>query len=208
MRLPMRLLCAAAAIAMVTGCTSSLPPGVEMGGPTVRFEVGDGIGSGVYIGNGTIITAAHVVGNNKKVTIRSDVGDAQQAEVLWVNPGYDIAAVRPEKPERLRPAFLNCRIPRVGEQIRAEGNPMGLAFISMSGYVAGKEQEIANWRSVVVMDLTTLPGMSGGPVFSEFGDVVAITVATQTAAGGAPVAMGLAVPGSAVCSLLGRVVVG
>lgn len=164
-----------------------------------------GVGSGVYIGNGVIITAAHVISSAKSFKIRTDVGDVQAGEILWLNREYDIAAVRPNAPGRFGEARLSCRKPRVGESIRAVGNPAGIEFVTMRGYVSGEERDAEpNWKSVFVTDLTTIGGMSGGGTYSASGELIGITVGTLgfgVPSGG----LGFAVPGNVVCMLLGRV---
>lgn len=164
-----------------------------------------GVGSGVYIGNDIIITAAHNLTGADSFKIRTDVGDVQAGEILWLNREYDIAAIRPIRPGRFKAARLSCRNPLVGESIRAVGNPAGIEFITMRGYVSGEEREAEpNWKSVFVTDLTTIGGMSGGGTYSATGELIGITVGTlgfNAPAGG----LGFVVPASKVCMLLGRV---
>jgi len=58
----------------------------------VMVSDANGHGSGVYIGNGLVLTAAHVVGDSKTVTLHSDRD--LPGEVLWSNKKYDLALVR------------------------------------------------------------------------------------------------------------------
>lgn len=173
----------------------------------VRIETkqaaGTGIGSGVYIGNGIVLTNAHVVDGASALTIKSDVGDIQPAEVLWVNAEYDVAAVRPANPRRFQAANLDCREPVVDENIRAVGNPAGIEFITMRGYVSGKVREMGHWKAAFVTDMTTVGGMSGGPIYDADGDVIGLTAGVYSTSG-PDGGMGFAVPASALCMLLGR----
>lgn len=203
---------ALAATTMLGACAPQPSFNSDKAGADVRIEVvkmtpeGEqaGVGSGVYIGNGVIITAAHVLDGSSSFKIRSDVGDVQGGEVLWANTDYDIAAVRPAKPGRLATAHLNCREAVVGERIAAAGNPGGVEFVTMRGYVSGGARQAGpKWRSVFVTDLTTIGGMSGGATYSADGDVIGITVGTMGF--GAPSGgLGFAVPSATVCMLLGR----
>ncbi len=98
-------------------------------GPSVRIETSGGVGSGVYIGNDVIITAAHVVQpETAAVKIKSDAGDVQNGDVLWSNTEYDIAAIRPQNAKRFRSANLECRNVVIGETITASGNPVGFEW--------------------------------------------------------------------------------
>lgn len=193
----------------VVACTRDIISHQSSAGSSVRIELPNGLGSGVYIGNGMIITAAHVVGDSPTVKLISDIGDVQDGEVLWVNKTYDIAAIRPSNPKRFLAANLACRDAVIGESLMAEGNPMGLRFLSFKGSVSGTAQPfLPNWKSAYVIDVTISSGMSGGASYDEFGEVIGINVGVadphgtqgQPASGG----MGFAVPSMDVCHLLGR----
>lgn len=222
----MRILAATLlAASTLAGCATGVQSNAPSAGSSVRIELASGLGSGVYIGNGIIITAAHVVDGAPRsrvevqpgvttdgpptVRLISDLGDVQDGEVLWINKEYDIAAVRPSNARRFTAAKLAGREPDLGEALVAEGNPAGVQFIQMHGYVSGDARPfLPNWKSGFVTDMTVISGMSGGGIYDQFGDVIGITVGAfdphgaqgQTAQGG----MGFAVPSSVVCSLLGR----
>ena len=75
------------------------------------------------------------------------------------------------------------------------------------GAIVGVAREVEGWGAVVPVDMTILPGMSGGGVFSLNGEVVGITVgvlAYPTLAGATLTGVGFAVPSIVVCGLLGR----
>lgn len=208
---------------------AALPANVmleHVAGSSVRIELPASLGSGVYIGGGLIITAAHVVVDAPRavlgtdaagnpvlgapiVKIISDAGDVQDGEVLWVNRTYDIAAVRPSNQKRFTAASLACRDAIVGEEISAEGNPVGIQFITMYGHVAGVTREFApNWKEAFVSSMTVISGMSGGATFDQFGQVLGITVGAMDPHGSANSAneggLGFIVPSLTVCHLLGR----
>ncbi|QKC99162.1 S1 family peptidase [Mesorhizobium sp. NZP2298] len=225
----MRILAAtlfAASALCVVGCATGIQSNAPAAGSSVRIELPTSLGSGVYIGNGVIITAAHVVDDAPRcngagfsncdasvpptVRLISDQGDVQTGEVLWLNKEYDIAAIRPANARRFTAAPLACRDAVVGEPLAAEGNPLGMQFITMHGYVSGTVRELQpNWKSAFITDMTTISGMSGGPVYDNAGQVIGITVGSADPnakpGGSAVAAWGFAVPSSAVCSLLGRV---
>lgn len=175
--------------------------------PVVKVIAGPGHGSGVHLGNGVIITARHVVADLTEVKLKSAAGDIQPAEVLWVSKKYDIAFVRASNPKRFGTSVLACREPQPGETIIAKGNPANMEFVSVWGHVAGHSRTLGPWGSVVVTDITTVPGQSGGPVYDAAGMVVAITVGVMVVPvgfGGSLVGVGYAVPGSVVCDLMAR----
>ncbi len=176
-------------------------------GFTVKIETESGHGSGFHIGEGYIVTAAHVLKSAKKITIKSDDGDTRDGEILWVNETRDIGLVRVENPYRLKTANLSCRTPAANESISAPGNPMGLEFVTSHGHVAGTARQAGFWKSVFVTDMTVVPGQSGGPVVAANGDVVGVTVGVALFPLGFSASLtgfGYAVPALEVCNLLAR----
>lgn len=172
---------------------------------TVKVIVDAGHGSGVHIGDGFVVTAAHVVGDKSVVNLKLDSGGVQTAEVLWSNKDYDVALLR-TKPT-MRASQLSCRVASAGETIVARGNPASVEFVSAYGHVAGPERQFATWRRVLITDITTIPGMSGGGVFDERGEVVGIAVGVLVVPlGFAPslTGFGTIVPSAAICDLLAR----
>ncbi|MDI6027038.1 serine protease [Corticibacterium sp. UT-5YL-CI-8] len=181
------------------------PAAAPLPSSTVKVILSPGHGSGVHIGNGYVVTAAHVAKDAQTVTLKMDNGKEQPATVLWVNKAYDIALLRNDA--TMSASHLDCRVATVGEALIARGNPAAAEFIAASGRVAGSEREFGPWKRVLITDMTTIPGMSGGGVFDAEGDVVGITVGVLVVPlGFAPsiTGFGTIVPSAAVCDLLAR----
>lgn len=196
---------AAFILAVFISLSMKAPP-TETLSAVVKVKLPNGHGSGVSIGDGYIITAAHVVGTEKTVTLKTSDGSIRPATVLWASKEYDIALVRTD-PDRLGKARLECRVAAEGEPIISMGNPLALEFVSAYGKIAGSPRELAHWKSVYVTDITTIMGQSGGPVFDADGDLIGITVGVMVAPvgfSGSFVGYGFAVPSRSVCDLLGR----
>lgn len=178
-------------------------------GAVVKITMESGHGSGVHIGGGFILTAAHVVDSLPEVGVKTDTLELQTAKVLWANRAYDVALLKVAHPERIKATPLVCdtRMKR-GELIYSEGNPLGLEGISTWGRIAGKAQAAGPWRNVLITDMATIPGMSGGGVYDMGGRLVGITVGAMTW-GTSPLSRGLSgigyiVPGESLCMLMGR----
>lgn len=187
------------------GIYFTLPDKIDKPGETVKILTVTGHGSGVHIGNGYIVTAAHVVSGASTVTLRLDDETEQPGEVLWFNTVYDVALIRTT--DTLREAPLQCRIPKTGEMVRASGNPLTMEFISTNGRVAGVVREMGPWKLAVPVDITILMGMSGGPVFDMRGNVVGINIGVAMAQLGftpSLTGIGVIVPGKAICDLIAR----
>lgn len=178
-------------------------------GAVVKITIKEGHGSGVHIGGGFILTAAHVVRDLPSVGIKTDTLEVQPAEVLWTNKSYDVALLKVAHPDRLKTTPLVCdtRLAK-GALVYSEGNPLGLEGISTWGRIAGKAQASGPWRNVLITDMATIPGMSGGGVYDMAGRLVGITVGAMTW-GTSPLSRGLSgigyiVPGESLCMLMGR----
>jgi S1-C subfamily serine protease len=183
---------------------------------SIKITIGEGLGSGVHIGGGNILTAAHVVGDAKTVKIKTFAGVESDADVLWINKDFDIALIHTGGNVSGSSA-LDCREPAFGEQLQAIGNPLGIEFVASFGRVAGSGRKLGNWNRVIVTDMTTVMGQSGGGVFADDGRIVGINVGVTLAplksgkdAAGADVytptmtGFGFVVPASVVCDLLAR----
>jgi len=128
---------------------------------TVKIVVHNGHGSGVHIGDGFIVTAAHLVGDAKEVQLKQKGGALRKADVLWVNKANDIALLRTSS-AGIGVAKLACRAVNAGDPIVAYGNPLKIEFVAAYGKIAGDPRETEPWKSVYVTDITTVMGQSGG----------------------------------------------
>lgn len=194
----------AAALVAVFLCAAPLNSAENRIDTTVKIKVPDGHGSGVYIGENHVLTAAHVVnGQAGLIKVIAANGNEKLATVVWLNTDYDIALIRikGDVQEGLAQAALSCGTPDVGEPLTAYGSPGPNDFLRFDGYVAGPVTEKHVWREVVTVDMTILPGMSGGPVFDADGDLAGISVGVAVMRGGM-VRIGFVVPGSTICRLM------
>lgn len=185
---------------------STIPAPVSLEQSVVKVMLKRGHGSGVSIGNGFILSAAHVVDDAKTVTLKTMDGKTRPADVLWTNTEYDIALLKTDG-AGLASAPLDCRRAKAGTAIVSYGNPVNIEFASAYGRIAGEPRKHGPWRSVYVTDTTTVMGMSGGPVFSTDGRLIGITVGVMGAPMGFSVSLvgyGFVVPSQAACGLLAR----
>lgn len=192
--------------ALVSGCASDRVAR-DNAASVLKIMVGDGHGSGVYVGHGYAITASHVVGKESSVGIKLMSGETRVGEVLWANSSYDIALLHLDDAKGMKASVLDCRTANDGEVIVARGNPMMMEFITSYGHVSGTARSIGPWKVAFIADATIIPGMSGGPVFDDDGKVIGISVGVITAPMGIGASMtgfGLVVPSSTVCMLMGR----
>lgn len=175
----------------------------DMQGASVRIDIGSGHGSGTHIGNRLVLTAAHVVEGQTSIDIVTHDGRRMPAKVLWIAKAFDLAVIQYEG-ALLPAATLSCGPLKQGEAITAFGNPGPIRFARFNGFVSARAEERAIWKVAQVIDMTGMPGMSGGGVFNMGGKLVGVVVG-GLASQFAPVSgIMLMVPASEACRMLGR----
>lgn len=131
-------------------------------------------GSGFYIGNGRILTNAHVVANASSITVQRD-GDARRlpAYVMFIGHDVDLAILGvfdSEYLKKVEPLSLGS-IPKLRTPVTTVGFPMGGDQISMTDGVVNRisyrtyVHTDAHEHLLVQVDSAINPGNSGGPVF-------------------------------------------
>lgn len=178
------------------------PPAVAS--PHLKVSDPLGHGSGVHIGNGYVLTAAHVVGANKIMTVTDSERRVLAGEVLWSNAAYDVALLKLPGAAYVETASLSCAPNYVHQRVSVYGNPQDLEFVFTSGQVNGVARKWAIWRELVPVDITIIPGQSGGAAIDDLGNVVGIAVGVMIWQYGLT-GQGFIVPGSVICQLMGRI---
>lgn len=196
--------------------TSTVLPGpVDLDAVTVKVTSGDrsGHGSGVVVGDGTIVlTAAHVVDDiqdGQVVIVRQD-GTAVDGRVVWLGKADDIAIIKLD--EALPAAVMQCAPVKAGDAIEVVGHPYvgdTLDWAHTFGHVVQVYPSgLPHWpMHVLIFDASVYRGNSGGPIFNEAGEVIAIVNAMAGATVNmmgdvAPYGFNLATPTAYLCGLL------
>jgi S1-C subfamily serine protease len=142
-----------------------------------------GLGSGVVInGDGSVLTALHVVEGAAQVQVAFADGTTTTARVVAAQPTDDIAVLAVDRlPEVVVPAVLGG-MPAIGETVFAVGNPLGLTASLSAGVVSAAERTITSERGtpldgLIQFDAAVNPGSSGGPLLNTAGQVVGIVTA-------------------------------
>jgi len=178
-------------------------PSVDPQRFSVKIHVGTGHGSGTHIGGRLILTAAHVVEAAPSIEIETSDGKKMPAKVLWIAKAHDVAVIQYEG-EMLPSAQIACGPLRQGDAIQAFGNPGDIRFAKFNGFVSTAASERAIWKVAHVMDVTGMPGMSGGGVFNMAGKLVGVFTGGYSTPYAPVSGITLMVPASSVCRMLGR----
>ena len=149
----------------------------------ITNRVSSVIGSGFIISDdGLILTNSHVVFGRQAISVTLDDGRRAQAKLLGADPILDLAVLRiPVPPEGHPKAILgDSEAVRIGEEVVAIGNPLGLEQTLTRGVVSGvnrilPESPMSLMLPLIQTDAPINPGNSGGPLLNRCGEVIGIT---------------------------------
>lgn len=175
----------------------------DMQGASVRIVIPNGHGSGSHIGGRLILTAAHVVDGQTSIEIETHDGKKMPARVLWVSKAFDVAVISYEG-DLIPSAQLACAPLKQGDAVTVYGNPGEVRFAKFNGFVSTAAGERAIWKVAHVLDVTGMPGVSGGGVFSMSGKLVGILVGGYSSPYAPVSGITLMVPASAICRMMGK----
>ncbi|MCX7750323.1 MAG: serine protease [Candidatus Bipolaricaulota bacterium] len=164
--------------------------------PGLLPREGTGSGTGFVVGDGYVLTAAHVVEGAREIAVYRE-GRRYPATSVAVNPGEDLALLRVEG------------LPSLSPLPWAPGSVVGERGVAV-GYPHGSSQPVARWTAVAGVGgsgargavYTTDPfakGSSGAPLVNASGHVVGI-VTGNVASGGDE--FGVATPASRAAAWL------
>jgi serine protease Do len=166
-----------------------------------------GLGSGVIVGDGLIVTNNHVVDGADKVTVV--LPDGREVKPVWVrtDPPTDLALIKVDVKGLKALPLADSDSVEVGDFVLAVGNPFGLDGTVTQGIVSyiGRGVRIGDddnpksisYSNYIQTDAAINPGNSGGPLVNLRGQVIGINSAiisrTASYAG-----IGFAIPSNTV----------
>jgi serine protease Do len=157
----------------------------------IRKVSKQGLGSGVLIEGGLILTAAHVVQTANLVLVKFYDDQEIFGRVIGSSPQEDVAILRLESlPKNIPELPLgNSDAVRTGDDVIVVGAPYGLAYTLTSGIISGRsdlDQSGATLNKVEFFqtDASINQGNSGGPMFDMDGQVIGIVSSILTQSGG------------------------
>ena len=157
------------------------------------FDVGSGL---ILDESGYIVTNYHVIENANKVFIKLYNGKSYEIDSknIFIDQLTDIAVIKIDA-NNLYPANLgNSDNIKVGEDVIALGNPLGLFSISnqitaTKGIVSSKnidfgfnEEYRRTYKQMIQTDASINPGNSGGPLLNLGGEVIGLNTFVITGA--------------------------
>lgn len=143
-------------------------------------------GSGFHIGNGLIITAAHVVPNDfdiSEIKISFDNKNFYNADVFSTEPDADVAILQCAPIKNTIPALKlgDSNLLEVGDFVVVVSAPEGFHDTVTYGRVSNIHQSVENvqspaWQDIIFIDADILEGSSGGMVLGSDGLVYGIVI--------------------------------
>jgi len=162
-----------------------------------------GTGSCFYLKQYKIfVTNYHVVEGFKKMAIQDNNKNLFPVDVVLVNPDLDIALLSAQGDFSHLPEINLSKTGEVqiGQKLNVAGYPFGMPFTVTEGTVSSPKQLIRN-RYYLQTDAAVNPGNSGGPMFDENDNLVAITASKITDADN----MGFGIPVSGLAKILDEI---
>jgi S1-C subfamily serine protease len=183
-----------------------------------RAFVQAGVGSGIIVKPGYILTNDHVVrgAERLRITFASGQSLAMDAYRVASDPVTDLAVIRlPENlPEGFRAEvnvstdFANSdQSLQVGDWVLAVGSPLGLKQTVTHGVISAKGRllQMLDMVELLQTDAPINPGNSGGPLFDQYGRVAGINVAIASDTG-VNQGIGFAIPSNTAKRIFERLV--
>ncbi|HXH81509.1 MAG TPA: trypsin-like peptidase domain-containing protein [Candidatus Tectomicrobia bacterium] len=144
--------------------------------PQQRFETI--VGSGVIIDkDGQVLTNAHVVDGAASLFVELDSRARLPARIVGMDTVLDLALLRVETSAALPTVRLgDSSAVRVGDEVLAIGNPLGLDQTMTRGIVSGLNRLLpgVSDEPMIQTDAPINPGNSGGPLVDRCGNVIGI----------------------------------
>ena len=157
-----------------------------------------GAGSGVIVTEkGMILTNNHVVEGATDIAVRLSNGNVYEAILVAADADTDLAVIKIEPKEALTIAISgNSNNVRVGEEVIAIGNPLGLLGGTVTnGIVSALEREVTidgETMTLLQHNAAVSPGNSGGALFNIRGELIGIVNAKFSSSGAE--GLGFAIP--------------
>jgi serine protease Do len=161
-----------------------------------------GLGSGVIIADGVVVTNNHVVDGADEIKVTTSDKREFTAKVVGTDAKSDVAVLKLSGDTKGLTAieFGDSSRLRLGDVVLAIGNPFGVGQTITMGIVSAKGRanvHIAEYEDFIQTDAAINPGNSGGALVDMEGHLVGINTAILSRSGGS-MGIGFAIPSNMV----------
>jgi S1-C subfamily serine protease len=178
----------------------------------VVTQRGQGLGSGVIIDQrGYIVTNNHVVEGAQQIEVMLLNGTKIPAQLVGTDPLDDLAVVKISPPPNTNltvAPFGDSSELRVGQEVLAIGNPLGITQTVTNGIVSALGRNVGSIPGAIQTDAPINPGNSGGALVDLQGKLIGIPTSTaidpefKTPANG----VGFAIPANRVKFIVPQII--
>jgi serine protease Do len=134
-----------------------------------------GAGAGLLVGDGLVLTNAHVVRGRQPVEVTLADDEEYTARLLASDPRVDLALL--EIPtDGAGVAVFSEEAPRTGELVFAFGHPWGQRNVLTGGVLSAVTVARSRAGEIPILraDVQLAPGNSGGPLLNAAGEVLGL----------------------------------
>ena len=148
----------------------------------VKLQQNGALGSGVIIDKrGYIVTNNHVINGAQKIQVMLSDGTQVPAQLVGGDPADDLAVLKIVLPTTLAVAtFGDSAKLRVGTEVLAIGNPLGITQTVTSGIISALNRKVSEGQGgatisdTIQTDAPINPGNSGGALVDLQGNLIGI----------------------------------
>lgn len=132
-------------------------------------------GAGFFVDQKHVLTAKHVVGDNKEVNLSFLVGTSVEGEVIATDPKQDLALVRIKGSiDVVKPLKISNKY-SAGQTVISIGHPVKFSYTVSKGVISIADRGYEGNRYIQFDNLIN-SGNSGGPLIDTNGNVVGLVV--------------------------------
>ena len=156
--------------------------------------------------SGIIVTNNHVVRNERSLEVTLSDGTKLPAKVIGTDPRTDVAVLKVDAGHKLPFLHLgNSDQVKPGQWVVAVGNPFGLGGTVTAGIVSALGRDLGDspYDSFIQIDAPINQGNSGGPLFTQNGNVIGMNTAILSPSGGS-IGIGFAIPANTIKTVVAQ----
>ena len=131
-------------------------------------------GSGVFIRDNLILTAGHIVEDISDANVFTVDGKEYKAKSWYLETESDIGFIEVDTNDvECTLSFDNARL---GEEVWAFGNPLGVFPVLTKGIISATNapDSYNNTKNMIITDAAANGGNSGCPIFDKWGNILGI----------------------------------
>lgn len=145
----------------------------------VGLDGGYATGTGIIMSqDGYIITNEHVIEGATSIDIELQDSTVYTAALVGKDSQTDLAVLKIDAENLMPASFGDSSTLRVGDEVAAIGNPLGLNFSLSNGIISALDRDVevnGYYMTMIQTNVAINEGNSGGALINMYGQVIGIT---------------------------------